>query len=137
MRNDSQPLYMIGVAAQLCGVHPQTLRQYERLGLVVPARVGAKNRLYSEADIRRVRQIQRLTQDMGVNLAGVEVILRLLDQIEEIQRDAESQMAEYVAEVERRLQTLSTHSNVPIRRDETLLPVPNIRIRTRTLDLDD
>ena len=84
MRTENQPVYMIGVAAQLCGVHPQTLRQYERLGLVVPARVGAKNRLYSEADIRRVRRIQRLTQDMGVNLAGVELILKLLDDMEEI-----------------------------------------------------
>ncbi|MEQ1936566.1 MAG: MerR family transcriptional regulator, partial [Fimbriimonadaceae bacterium] len=84
MRTDNQPVYMIGVAAQLCNVHPQTLRQYERLGLVIPSRVGAKNRLYSESDILRVRRIQRLTQQMGVNLAGVELILRLLEDMESL-----------------------------------------------------
>ena len=129
MRNEKQPVYMIGVAAQLCGVHPQTLRQYERIGLVVPARVGAKNRLYSETDIRRVRRIQHLTQDMGVNLAGVELILRLLDDMEEIRSDMDRQIAEYVAEAEARIQQLLGNSSVPLRKDESLLPVPNIRIR--------
>lgn len=134
MRNEKQPVYMIGVAAQLCGVHPQTLRQYERLGLVIPARVGAKNRLYSETDIRRVRRIQHLTQDMGVNLAGVELILRLLDDMEEIRADMDRQIAEYIAEAEARIKQLLGNSSVPIRKDETLLPVPNIRIR-KTSDL--
>ena len=129
MRNEKQPVYMIGVAAQLCGVHPQTLRQYERLGLVVPARVGAKNRLYSETDIRRVRRIQHLTQDMGVNLAGVELILRLLDDMEEIRADMDRQIAEYVAEAEARIQQLLGNTTIPLRKDESLLPVPNIRIR--------
>jgi len=129
MRTEHQPVYMIGVAAQLCGVHPQTLRQYERLGLVVPARVGAKNRLYSEIDIRRVRRIQHLTQDMGVNLAGVELILRLLDDIEDIRSDMERQMVDYVKEAESRIQQLLGNSTIPMRKDETLLPVPNIRIR--------
>ncbi len=129
MRTEHQPVYMIGVAAQLCGVHPQTLRQYERLGLVVPARVGAKNRLYSEIDIRRVRRIQHLTQDMGVNLAGVELILRLLDDIEDIRSDMERQMVDYVKEAEARIQQLLGNSTIPMRKDETLLPVPNIRIR--------
>src|SRR5690349_17411871 len=120
---------MIGVAAQLCGVHPQTLRQYERLGLVVPARVGAKNRLYSESDIKRVRRIQHLTQDMGVNLAGVELILRLLDDMEDIRADMEKQIADYVQEAEARIQQLLNNSSIPLRKDESLLPVPNIRIR--------
>jgi MerR family transcriptional regulator, heat shock protein HspR len=130
MRSDNQPVYMIGVAASLCGIHPQTLRQYERLGLVVPSRAGAKNRLYSEADIQRVRRIQRLTQDMGVNLAGVEVILRLLDEMEETRRDMERQLKEYMEEAERRIAHLS-NSNMPMRKDESLLPVPNIKIRKR------
>jgi MerR family transcriptional regulator, heat shock protein HspR len=134
MRSENQPVYMIGVAAQLCSVHPQTLRQYERLGLVVPARVGAKNRLYSENDIRRVRRIQHLTQDMGVNLAGVELILRLLDDMEEIRTDMERQIAEYVQDAEQRIQQLLTNSSIPLRKDETLLPVPNIRIR-KTSDI--
>ena len=93
MRYENQPVYMIGIAAKLCNVHPQTLRQYERIGLVIPARVGAKNRLYSERDIHRVRRIQRLTQGLGVNLAGVEIILRLLDQMEETRQDFERHLA--------------------------------------------
>ena len=134
MRSENQPVYMIGVAAQLCNVHPQTLRQYERLGLVVPSRAGAKNRLYSEQDITRVRRIQRLTQEMGVNLAGVELILRLLDEMDEVKRDLEKQLTEYVLEAERRIQQLLANPNVPMRKDETLLPVPNIRIG-RKIDL--
>jgi MerR family transcriptional regulator/heat shock protein HspR len=83
----NEPLYMISVAAKLCELHPQTLRMYERLGLVRPARVSRKNRMYSEADIERLRQIQHLTQDMGVNLAGVEVILDLLERMQRMQRE--------------------------------------------------
>ncbi len=123
---------MIGVAAEMCGVHPQTLRQYERLGLVVPSRAGAKNRLYSDDDIQRVRRIQRLTQDMGVNLAGVELILRLLDDMEDMRREMEQQLREYVIEAERRIQQFMANSNVPLRKDETLLPVPEIKIKRRT-----
>ncbi len=137
MRTERSPVFMIGVAAQLCGVHPQTLRQYERLGLVIPSRVGAKNRLYSEADIRRVRQIQRLTQEMGVNLAGVELILRLLDDMESMRSDFEAQMLEFREEAERRILDLMSNSNVPIRRDESLLPVPQVRIPKRSVSLDE
>ena len=94
-RSESEPLYTISIAARLVRIerpeepiHPQTLRMYERMGLVTPQRVG-KNRLYSERDIERVRQIQRLTQEMGVNLAGVEVILSLLEQIERLHAELE------------------------------------------------
>jgi len=134
MRPESQPLYMIGVAAQLCGVHPQTLRQYERLGLVAPSRIGAKNRLYSEADIRRVRRIQRLTQEMGVNLAGVELILRLLDEMEDQRREMEQQFVDYIAEAEQRIVSMMKNPSAPLRKDESLLPVPNFRVR-RQVDL--
>jgi MerR family transcriptional regulator, heat shock protein HspR len=95
MRTGNEPLYTISIAARLVRIerpedpiHPQTLRMYERMGLVTPQRVG-KNRLYSEKDIERVRQIQRLTQEMGVNLAGVEVILSLLEKIEQLQTEIE------------------------------------------------
>ena len=132
MRHENQPVYMIGVAAQLCNVHPQTLRQYERLGLVIPSRAGAKNRLYSESDIMRVRRIQRLTQELGVNLAGVEIILRLLDDMEEMRTDMEQQMSDYAAEAERRITAMFNNSNMPIRKDESLLPVPNVVIRKRS-----
>ena len=127
MKPDNQPVYMIGVAAVLCGVHPQTLRQYERLGLVVPSRAGAKNRLYSENDIKRVRRIQRLTQEMGVNLAGVDLILRLHDDMDEMRRDMERQFEEYVVEAERRISNLIVNPATPLRRDERLLPVLNIQ----------
>ncbi len=132
MRHENQPVYMIGVAAQLCSVHPQTLRQYERLGLVIPSRAGAKNRLYSESDIMRVRRIQRLTQELGVNLAGVEIILRLLDDMEEMRTDMEQQLSDYAAEAERRIAAMFSGSNMPIRKDESLLPVPNVVIRKRS-----
>ncbi len=129
MNSDNQPVYMIGVAAGLCEIHPQTLRQYERLGLVIPSRAGAKNRLYSQNDIRRVRRIQRLTQEMGVNLAGVELILRLLDDMEEMRKDLEQQVAEFVADAERRIASMADRPNVPLRKDESLLPVPNLRVK--------
>src|SRR6476659_4795183 len=103
MSYENQPVYMIGIAARLCNVHPQTLRQYERLGLLIPARVGAKNRLYSERDIHRVRRIQRLTQGLGVNLAGVEIILRLLDEMEESRKDFERQFESYIEDAEKRI----------------------------------
>ena len=92
-------------------MHPQTLRLYERLGLVAPSRVGSKNRVYSEADIERLRQIQRLTQDMGVNLAGVEVILDLLDKIQRMREDTDAElerMRRIVIEQSRRLDSMSS-----------------------------
>ena len=81
-----EPVYVISIAAERVGMHPQTLRLYERQGLVKPARRGS-NRVYSDQDLERLRQIQRLTQDMGVNLAGVEIILNLLEQICQLQSE--------------------------------------------------
>src|ERR1051326_2540236 len=88
-RDPKEPVYMISIAAQLTGLHPQTVRLYERLGLIKPRRVSNKNRLYSESDIERLLQIRRFTQEMGVNLAGVEVILELLHRMEEMQEEME------------------------------------------------
>jgi MerR family transcriptional regulator/heat shock protein HspR len=124
---------MIGVAAQLCNIHPQTLRQYERLGLINPQRAGAKNRLYSDSDIRRIKQIQRLTQDMGVNLAGVELILRLLDEMEDMRREVDQQFADYIQAAEERIRLLLDNPNIPIRADQTLLLVPQIKTRKPNL----
>lgn len=76
-----EPRYAIGVVAARCGIHPQTLRQYERLGLVEPQRTRGNFRLYSEADIDRLLRIQRLVNDLGVNLAGAEVILNMREQL--------------------------------------------------------
>ena len=78
---DDRPRYMISVAAELVGMHPQTLRVYETKGLVRPRRTPGNTRLYSEADLERLRLIQRLTTELGLNLAGVETVLRLEDEL--------------------------------------------------------
>jgi MerR family transcriptional regulator/heat shock protein HspR len=97
-----RPVYMISVAAELAGVHPQTLRIYERKMLVQPRRSPGGTRLYSEADIERLRLIQRLTQDEGVNLAGVMRIIEL--QMEKERLEAQLAAAEAAAsKAERRL----------------------------------
>ncbi len=79
---DDRPRYMISVAADLVGIHPQTLRIYEQKGLVRPKRTAGNTRLYSDADVERVQLIQRLTTDLGLNLAGVELVLRLEDELQ-------------------------------------------------------
>jgi MerR family transcriptional regulator/heat shock protein HspR len=77
MDTSERPIYMISVAAELVGMHPQTLRMYETKGLVRPQRTPGGTRLYSEADIERLRIVQRLTSELGLNLAGVELVLQL------------------------------------------------------------
>src|SRR5688500_16669943 len=78
---DDRPRYMISVAADLVGMHPQTLRIYEQKGLVRPKRTAGNTRLYSDADVERLQLIQRLTTDLGLNLAGVELVLRREDEL--------------------------------------------------------
>ena len=78
---DDRPRYMISVAADLVGMHPQTLRIYETKGLVRPKRTTGNTRLYSERDLERLRLIQKLTTELGLNLAGVELVLRLEDEL--------------------------------------------------------
>jgi MerR family transcriptional regulator, heat shock protein HspR len=81
-RDEERAVYIISVAAELAGVHPQTLRIYERKGLVAPKRTAGNTRRYSDRDIRLLRQIQDLTQESGINLAGVKVIIELQAQLE-------------------------------------------------------
>jgi MerR family transcriptional regulator, heat shock protein HspR len=81
MEPSTRPIYMISVAAELVGMHPQTLRMYESKGLVRPQRTPGGTRLYSEADVERLRIVQRLTTELGLNLAGVELVLRLEDEL--------------------------------------------------------
>lgn len=88
-----RPVYIISVAADLVGMHPQTLRLYEREGLVAPSRTSGKTRLYSERDVEKLREIRRLTQELGVNLAGVEEIIRLRDELDIQQNRLESEIA--------------------------------------------
>ena len=94
-----QPRYMISVAADLVGMHPQTLRMYEAKGLVRPARTPGGTRLYSEADIERLRLIQRLTTEVGLNLAGVEQVLRLQDELNRTRARMERLERELRAEI--------------------------------------
>jgi len=104
-RDSSEPLYVISVAAKLVEMHPQTLRMYERLGLVNPARTENNIRLYSDIDIERFQQIQRLTS-VGLNLAGVEMVLDLMERMERMRRELEEEISEREKEMEREIQRL-------------------------------
>ena len=84
---EKNALYVISIAAQILQVHPQTLRLYEREGLIEPQRSRGGIRLYSEYDLARVQRIQRLTNDLGVNLAGAEVILHMHERLLELQQE--------------------------------------------------
>jgi MerR family transcriptional regulator/heat shock protein HspR len=101
---DDRPRYMISVAADIVGMHPQTLRIYENKGLIRPKRTAGNTRLYSEADIERLRLIQQLTNDLGLNLAGVEQVMQLQDEVERMRRTLnrmEREMREAISQVHR------------------------------------
>ena len=92
--------YMISVAAELVGMHPQTLRIYESKGLVRPQRTAGNTRLYSDTDLERLRLIQRLTTELGLNLAGVEHVLRLEDELRRLQARMERRERELREEIQ-------------------------------------
>ena len=85
-----EPCFVISVAARIIGVHAQTLRYYERVGLIWPSRTVGRQRLYSMADIERLRRIKALTEDMGVNLAGAEVALKLMMRVEDLEKEVQA-----------------------------------------------
>jgi len=87
MHHYDEPVYLISIVAKILDIHPQTLRQYERENLVTPSRSGGRIRLYSQRDIDRIKMILRLTRDLGVNLAGVDIILRLKGHVESLEQD--------------------------------------------------
>lgn len=87
--DNDEPCYVISVAAKMVGMHQQTLRYYERAGVIEPSRSRGNIRLYSQSDIARLRQIQQLISDFGVNLAGAEVILKLRDHIVRLEEEIE------------------------------------------------
>ena len=131
MDGHDRPRYMISVAAELVGMHPQTLRIYEQKGLVRPQRTPGNTRLYSERDLERLRLIQGLTTELGLNLAGVEAVLALRDEVERLRRR--------VAGLERKLQEEVAKVHRHYRRDLVLytdqttnLPVPTRRQWTST-----
>lgn len=84
---ENEPCYVISVAARMVGMHAQSLRNYERIGLIRPSRSSGRIRLYSQSDIERLRYIQRLIQDLGVNLAGVEVIINMNERMARMERE--------------------------------------------------
>jgi MerR family transcriptional regulator, heat shock protein HspR len=98
---DERPRYMISVAADLVGMHPQTLRIYEQKGLVRPKRTAGNTRLYSESDLERLRVVQKLTTELGLNLAGVEIVLRLEDELKKAHARLERLQRQLRDEVER------------------------------------
>ncbi len=119
-RNASQePVYVISIAARLADVHPQTLRIYERKGLINPARVHNRRR-YSEADIERCRLIQELTQDMGVNLAGVKMIMDMRERMKSLEDDLET-MRRDVEERVKKVRESFRNDIVPVPRGEVML----------------
>jgi len=101
MDTSDRPIYMISVAAELVGMHPQTLRMYETKGLVRPQRTPGGTRLYSEADIERLRIVQRLTSEVGLNLAGVELVLRLEDELRKAHTQIERLQTQHRRDVQK------------------------------------
>lgn len=95
--DDDEPCFVISVAAKMVGMHAQSLRHYERLGLVRPSRSRGRVRLYSRADIERLLHIQRLVNDLGVNLAGAEVVIRMNERIRRMEHEMQRLRAELQA----------------------------------------
>jgi len=87
MHNYDEPVYLISIVAKILDIHPQTLRQYERENLVTPSRSDGRIRLYSQRDIDRIKLILRLTRELGVNLAGVDIILRLKENVDDMENE--------------------------------------------------
>jgi MerR family transcriptional regulator/heat shock protein HspR len=118
---DERPRYMISVAADIVGMHPQTLRIYENKGLIRPKRTAGNTRLYSEADLERLKLIQQLTTELGLNLAGVEHVLRLEDELRRMRRRldrVQREMRQTIQEVHRQYR----RDLVPYRAPTELVP---------------
>lgn len=126
--SDDRGVFMISVAAELAGMHPQTLRMYEQRGLIEPQRSPKGTRRYSHADVERLRRIQAMTNELGLNLAGVEHVLRLEQQLERAQRRVaalEERQAELEREVERRVEEVRRQFRaelVPLKHTRDLVP---------------
>lgn len=110
-RSDDRAVYIISIAAELAGVHPQTLRMYERKGLLQPKRSAGNTRRYSERDIARLRLIQQLTQEQGINLAGARIIMEMEGELERMRRE----VARMRREMARRQQEMRSTGILPLR----------------------
>ena len=120
---DTRPRYMISVAADLVGMHPQTFRIYEAKGLVRPKRTPGNTRLYSEADLQRLREIQRLTTELGLNLAGVERVLSLQDELDRVKAQ--------LAKLEREMRQAVEQTHRQYRRELVLYRPPSPPVPSR------
>ena len=128
--SDDALTFVISVAAELAGMHPQTLRQYDRLGLVTPARTKGRGRRYSQRDVQRLREVQRMSQDEGINLAGIQRILELERRVEslEAERVALRQRVEELEARQDRVFAASANGVVsPMRRGERPWVNPSAR----------
>ena len=104
MHSYDEPVYLISVVANMLDIHPQTLRQYEKEGLVTPSRTGGKMRLYSQRDIDKIKMILKLTRELGVNLAGVDIILQLKEKMD--------LMSEEIDELKEKLNQTGANSSI-------------------------
>ncbi|MQA96662.1 MAG: MerR family transcriptional regulator [Streptosporangiales bacterium] len=122
--SEETPVYVISVAAQLSGLHPQTLRQYDRLGLVSPGRTSGRGRRYSARDIELLREVQRLSQEEGINLAGVKHILELRQQVEELREELihlQNELAAARTVVSRHRRAVAETDRLPVRRTSVVM----------------
>lgn len=127
-RSDDRGVYIISVAAELAGVHPQTLRIYERKGLLNPTRTAGNTRRYSEHDIERLQAIQRLTQEFGVNLAGVKMIVEMQNELERMRRKMEA--------MARELERARRAAAERMRREAETAIVPRASVRAMPWEVD-
>jgi len=114
--DEELPVFVISVAAELAGMHPQTLRQYDRLGLVTPGRSGGGGRRYSARDVARLREVQRLSQEEGVNLAGIKRVIDLENHVEAL-RARVAELADELAEARAALAAAHDTAVASLRRD--------------------
>ncbi|WP_420597219.1 heat shock protein transcriptional repressor HspR, fused homodimer type [Deinococcus sp.] len=128
-----RPVYVISIAAELVDMHPQTLRLYERKGLIRPGRSSGKTRLYSERDIEHLREIRRLTQELGVNLAGVEEVMRLQHELDDLQDELEQEIERLKTEIHAQIELAPEEASVP--GDPRDRPVYVISIAAELVDM--
>jgi len=122
---EDQPVFVISVAAQLAGMHPQTLRQYDRLGLVTPDRAGGGGRRYSARDVALLREVQRLSQEDGVNLAGIKRIIELEHHVAALQERVQELLAQLDAA---RSAVASAHADAAASLRRDLVPLRDNKI---------
>jgi MerR family transcriptional regulator, heat shock protein HspR len=122
MKKKSKAAFMISSVAEQYEIHPQTLRLYEREGLLKPSRSEGNTRLYTSDDLERLEVILKLTRDLGVNLAGVEIILNMREKMEEMQREIENFVSSLNTEITQRSRPASTDGSM-----NSLIPVVQVR----------